>query len=217
MMKQLFVCDLETTGTSFSDACLELAFLQLIKERGFYRPGRYYRRVFHYSFSPESLFARNNHASLYDECRYADTAIPTEIAESIRQYFADCNATDAKQRVMIGSRLSFKLEVLDRNNYLSKPQLVEFASGPVQVGDYYSIIDLYAVGGFVAEMFAEARHKVEKRFADLNLEAIAPLGQRHRALYDCFHYLNKMNQYRLFFLSPWEYGHEGFFESGCQI
>lgn len=216
-MKHLFIMDMETTGLQLSDAVLELAFLHLVKERDFYRPGLYYRRVFRYGFPPASIFARTHHASLYDECRYADTAVPTEIQESIQEYFKSCGADDWQKRIMVGSGLSFKLEMLDRNRYLEKPQMVEFESGARQVGDYAHIIDLFSIGNFVADMFEEDRGYVQKKFEELKIEAPLPQSHRYRALFDCFVYMNRMNQYRLFFKAPWEFGSERFFEKDSQI
>lgn len=210
-MRQLFIMDLESTGIGFSDAVLELAFLHLKFDGNFYRPGMYYRRVFHYSFPPESLFSKTHHASLHDECRYADTAIPSEVQGSIIEYFKSCDSTDYRQRIIVGSRLSFKLEMLEKCRYLEKPQLMEFESGPKQTGDYFGIIDLYGVGHFVSEMFEEHRSALQKRMDALNLEMPLPSGHRHRALYDCYVYLNRMNQYRMFFKAPWEFQNAKFF------
>jgi hypothetical protein len=205
-MNKTFIIDAEFTGLSFSDMALELAILEVKLDRGFYRPDKYFRRVFSYSLPMESVFAKQFHASLYDECRSAESATPNAVRDSILDFFTACGSDDPKKRILVGSRLkSFKLEVLDKCRFLDKHQVMDFDSGPKEVGDYGEVIDLDAIDSFFAETFSCSKASIEKKLADLNIEAPAPQGQRHRALFDCFVYLKRLNEYRLYLLSPWEF------------
>lgn len=216
-MKDLFIVEIETTGLSYSDMTLEFVILQVMRERGFYKPGRYYRRVFHYAFPPESSFAKAHHQDLYEEARHADSVPPSLVNADIDEFFEACDSKDYKNRIIVGSRLSFKLELLDRSRLFFKPQTIEFESGNKQVGHYFGTIDLYGIESFVSELFDEHKSKIKEKMSSLKLQHRMPQGHRHRALYDSFLYLNRLNEYRLFFLSPWESGHEKFFEKNCII
>lgn len=217
-MKHTFIIDIEFTGTSFSDAALELAILEVNLERGFYRPCKYFRRVFSYHFPPESNFAKQHHASLYDECRNAESATPNHVRDSIIEFFEACGSTNPKERILIGSRLqSFKLEVLDKCRYLDKPQIIEFESGAKEVGDYESVIDIDSIDEFFSATFLCSKDDIIKKMSDLKIEALSPQGHRHRALFDCFVYLKRINEYRLYLLSPWEHSREKISDSGSQV
>lgn len=217
-MKDLFIVDIETTGLSYSDMTLELAILQVIRERGFYKPGRFYRRVFHYSHAPDSSFAKTHHMSLYEEAKQADSVSPSLINEEVEQFFEACDSKDYKNRVIVGSRLNFKLELLDKARLLFKPQTMDFSDGIKHIGHYFGTIDLYGIEAFVSELFDEHKAKIKEKMLNLSLQHKMPQGlNRHRALYDAFIYLNCLNEYRLFFVSPWEYGHEKFFEKNCLV
>jgi hypothetical protein len=216
-MKDLFIVDIETTGLSYSDMTLEFVILQIVRERGFYKPGRYYRRVFHYSHAPEGSFAKSHHLDLYEEARQADSVPPSLVNEEVESFFESCDSKDYKNRVIVGSRLSFKLELLDKARLFFKPQTMEFESGSKSFGHYFSTIDLYGVESFVSELFEEHKAKVKEKMTALKLQHRMPQGRRHRALYDAFLYLNRLNEYRLFFVSPWESVNEKFFEKNCLI
>lgn len=217
-MNKTFIIDAEFTGLSFSDMALELAILEVKLDRGFYRPDKYFRRVFSCSLPMESSFAKQFHASLYDECRSAESATPNVVRDSILEFFAACGSEDPKKRILIGSRLkSFKLEILDKCRFLDKPQIMEFKSGPKDLGDYGEVIDLDSIDSFFAETFICSKASVEKKLADLNIEAPMPQGQRHRALFDCFVYLKRLNEYRLYLLSPWELSREKVSQSDPKI
>jgi hypothetical protein len=214
-LKHTFIIDAEFTGTTFSDALLELAILEVNIERGFYRPSKYFRRVFAYHFAPESIFAKQHHASLYDECKNAESATPNHVRDSIIEFFEACGSTDAKLRTIIGSRLqSFKLEIMDRCRFLDKPQIMEFESGPKEVGDYANVIDLDSIDEFFSATFACSKDDIIKKMNDLKIEALSPQGHRHRALFDCFVYLKRINEYRLYLLSPWEFSREKVSDAG---
>jgi hypothetical protein len=124
-MKDLFIVDIETTGLSYSDMTLEFVILQVMRERGFYKPGRFYRRVFHYSHPPESTFAKANHQSLYEEARHAESVAPSLVHADLDEFFESCDSKDYKNRIIVGSRLSLKLEMLDRSRLFFKPQTLE--------------------------------------------------------------------------------------------
>lgn len=201
---QVFIIDVETTGIKAFDAILEIAILEVNLERKFYRPGRYYRRVCHFGFPPESSFAKKYHASLYDECFHADTSTPNHVRDSIIEFFELCGAKDPASRILIGSHISdYKLEALDKIRFLDKPQTIDFESGPKQVGDYGTVIDLHGLKGFFSLTFECKTEDVVKKISESNVEALMPAGHRNRALFDCFIYLQRMNEYRFYFLSPW--------------
>jgi hypothetical protein len=195
-----FIIDIETTGETLSDAILELAILHIELEREFFRPKLFYRRVFHYSFQPESSFARQHHAGLYEEAKLADSVTPSHVESDLNSFFSRCKSEDPKKRMIIGSRLGFKLAKLDGVRYLCPVKTILINDDEKEIGDYSRVIDLNTVEDFFIEIYGQKDFSA--KLSELKLNFKHPEGKRHRAVFDCFEYLNRLNKYKMHLAFP---------------
>ena len=196
-MEKHFMIDIETTGIKpESEDLLQIGVLETTFDGKFWAPGRTLEIIQHTDRKPESAFAKEHMAALYETCNRA----PAWDAENIRwmmlKFFRECGAEPPQVYLMGWNASNFDIPFLVHKGVL-QPSYYEI--GPdgkdIMRGDFhYRIYELGGAVSLISNKYPkEARNDLIKDAKARDVSTPLPAGKEHDAIYDCYSQLKILN------------------------
>lgn len=196
-MEKHFMLDIESTGIdSKKEDLLQIGILECDFDGRFWKPGRSFELIQHSDRKPESQFAKEHMAKLYEVCNRAPKWEAENIRWMILDFFTKCGATPPDVYLMGWNASNFDVPFLVDKGVL-QPSYYEI--GPdgkdIRRGDFhYRIYELGGAISLIANKFpnTDRKHLCEEA---KKLDQIVPLpqGKEHDALFDCYSQLKILN------------------------
>lgn len=204
-LESLYMVDIETTGVrrGKKDKILQIGALEIMKSAaGFWFPVREFEEILHYPGQPETEFAKNHMAALYERCNKApvgfdeyfvgcefrdwlhEKEIRKEIPKTVKQ-FMGWNASNFDLEFL------FDFEILERSHYVLNP---ETGKEELKGDAHYRVYEQTGAIELLKDVTGFSRELVLKMAEEVNPVPVElPKGKEHDALYDCFKQVNMMN------------------------
>jgi len=192
-----FMIDIETTGIgSAENDVLQIGVLEMIWNGDIWTPGKTFEHVCHTDKKPESAFAKEHMAPLYERCNAMNRSFsdPVTIRECLLKYFSECGETPPNVFVCGWNASNFDMPFLFDKKMLV-PSYYETIDGQdVMRGDVHYRV--YEIGGslqLARDVLGMPAGEVAKKARELCPEVELPAGEEHDAIYDCYSQLKLLN------------------------
>lgn len=195
-MEKHFMLDIESTGIDpGSEELLQVGLLEVDFVDGYWVPGRDYEMTHHTDRKPESSFAKEHQAALYEKCNAAPV-IPVEVSrDTILSFLKDCGVNPPDVYLMGWNASNFDVPFLVEKKHLRRSTYVIGPDGKdIRVGDFHYRI--YELGGAISLAqnvlgCADREQLIEAAKAAYPMPARE--GREHDALFDCYEQLRILN------------------------
>lgn len=196
-MEKHFMLDIESTGIdSIKEDLLQIGILEATFDGNKWVPGRTLEIIQHTDKKPESAFAREHMAKLYEVCNRAPKWEAENIRWMILDFFAKCGATPPEVYLMGWNASNFDVPFLVDKGCLVPSRYETQADGSDKmVGDFhYRIYELGGAISLIQNKFPKRARKDLLEEAESRDQSFAlPEGKQHDALYDCYSQLKTLN------------------------
>ena len=198
-MEKHFMVDIEATGIDpAKEDLLQIGILEVDLQQGYWVPGRKAVWWQHTDRKPESQFAKEHMAAIYEACNKVHWVDPKDMRQSINDFFTQCGAGGPDTYLMGWNASNFDVPFLIHKGVI-KPSDYETIDGKdFRVGDFHYRI--YELGGAVSLAQNALSLTDRSLLCDKARDAGAvvggfemPEGKAHDALYDCYSQLRLLN------------------------
>lgn len=196
-MEKHFMIDIETTGIDpKKEDLLQIGLLECDFDGSVWHPGRSLDIIQHTDRKPESAFAKEHMAALYEECNQAPAIDTEQIRSRLLNFFRECGSEPPMVYLMGWNASNFDVPFLVHKGVI-EPSFYEI--GPdgkdTMRGDFhYRIYELGGAISLIANKFpTEARNALITKAKALDRRIAMPEGKEHDALFDCYAQLKILN------------------------
>lgn len=198
-MQKHFMLDIETTGIQpdqhdlLQIGCLEVDFDPKTR---LWKSGKWIELLVHSDKKPQSEFAKENMAALYDRCNKAEYQPASYYRGALTSFFAVCGAKAPNVFIMGWNASNFDLPFLQHKGILRPSGYVTEYGKDRQVGDtHYRVYEIAGAIGLALNVTGMERETLLDEALKLGLASGVklPEGKDHDALYDCYKQLAQLN------------------------
>lgn len=196
-MEKHFMIDIESTGVNpETDDLLQIGVLECTFDGKFWVPGRTLEIIQHTDRKPESSFAKEHMAELYEVCNRAPKWEPENIRWMLLKFFRDCGAEPPDVYFMGWNASNFDIPFLIHKKCL-QPSYYEI--GPdgkdLRKGDFhYRIYELGGAIALISNVYPKVlRQDLIKDAKSRDIGQYPADGKAHDAIFDCYSQLRILN------------------------
>lgn len=196
MTEKHFMIDIETTGVDpKKDDLLQIGLLEAtFGTDGFWHPGRKLELLQHTDRKPESEFAKEHMAELYEVCNRAPLWKPEDLRWMILKFFKDCGAEPPMVFLMGWNASGFDIPFLISKGILVPSNYEQVDGKEVMRGDFhYRVYELAGAIALICDAKSLERKKVISEAEAFSDKIQLPHGKEHDAVFDCFKQLKILN------------------------
>ena len=199
-MRKHFMVDIETTGTNLrKDDILQIGILELEFLMGSWRPGKSFEMDLYTNRQPESQFAKEHQAELYERCRKVAFLPACSVRAHLLHFLQTCGVTGPDIYFMGWNAAGFDLPFLAAHAYLEPHRYEQDINGKdVPAGDFhYRIYELQGAISLAENVLGYNDRKGLIKDAEehgrLSMLSSTFPGKQHDALFDCYRQTQILN------------------------